>query len=34
MSIRINKNLQNRVSFDPTKESITMTISKMCDLIS
>ena len=34
MKIRINKNLQKRVSFDPTKESITMTISKMCDLIS
>lgn len=34
MKIRINKNLQKRVSFDPTKKSITMTISKMCDLIS
>jgi|GEM_PF-415063 len=34
MSIRINRNLKNRVSFDPTKESVTMTIGKICDQIS
>lgn len=34
MSIRISRNLKNRVSFDPTKESVTMTISKICDQIS
>ena len=34
MSIRINRNLKNRVSFDPTKESVTMTIGKICEQIS
>lgn len=33
MSIRISKFLKDKVSFDPTKESVTMTIGKICQEI-